>query len=71
MISIKVNQETKHFKKRAVVVALLVEQSLPAPEVRGSNPVFGKSLYGPFAYCQLYCRDEYKEKEAANGPLKY
>ena len=37
MISIKVNQETKHFKKRAVVVALLVEQSLPAPEVRGSE----------------------------------
>ena len=28
----------------AVVVAQLVERSLPIPEVRGSNPVIGKSL---------------------------
>ena len=28
----------------AVVVAQLVEQSLPIPEVRGSNPVIGKNL---------------------------
>ena len=27
---------------RAVVVAQLVEWSLPIPEVRGSNPVIGK-----------------------------
>ena len=27
---------------RTVVVAQLVEQSLPIPEVRGSNPVIGK-----------------------------
>ena len=30
---------------RAVVVAQLVEQSLPMSEVRGSNPVIGKLLY--------------------------
>ena len=28
---------------REVVVAQLVERSLPIPEVRGSNPVIGKS----------------------------
>ena len=27
-----------------VVVAQLVERSLPIPEVRGSNPVIGKNL---------------------------
>ena len=26
-------------------VAQLVERSLPIPEVRGSNPVFGKNLF--------------------------
>ena len=29
----------------AVVVAQLVELSLPIPEVRGSNPVIGKDLF--------------------------
>ena len=29
----------------AVVVAQFVEQSLPIPEVRGSNPVIGKKLF--------------------------
>ena len=32
----------------AVVVAQLVERLLPIPEVRGSNPVIGKNLYGTF-----------------------
>ena len=31
-------------KPRAVVVAQLAERLLPIPEVRGSNPVFGKIL---------------------------
>ena len=31
--------------KVAVVVAQLVEQSLPIPEVCGSNPVIGKNLF--------------------------
>ena len=30
---------------KAVVVAQLVERSLPIPEVRGSNPIIGKDLY--------------------------
>ena len=30
---------------RALVVAQLVERSLPIPKVRGSNPVIGKNLY--------------------------
>ena len=29
----------------AVVKAQLVERSLPIPEVRGSNPVIGKTIY--------------------------
>ena len=37
----------KKFEKWAVVVAHLVERSLPIPEVRGLNPVIG-------IYCQLY-----------------
>ena len=47
-------------------MAQLVERSLPIPEVRGSNPVIGKSLNWTF-YCQLYWKDENKEKEAGKG----
>ena len=32
---------TKSWKIRAVVVALLVEHSLPTPEIRSSNPGIG------------------------------
>ena len=35
---------------REVVVAQLVERSLPKPEVRGSNPIIGKI----YMYYQLY-----------------
>ena len=35
----------KEEEKRAVVVAQLVELSLPIPEVCGSNPVIGKKLF--------------------------
>ena len=39
----------------AVVVALLAEQSLPIPEVYGSNPVIGEFyIKHLFANCQLY-----------------
>ena len=54
----------------AVVVAQLVERSLPTPEVRSSNPVIDKLLYRAFVYCQLSRKDENKEKEAGYGPLK-
>ena len=36
--------KTKQNKDGAVVVAQLVERSLPIPEVRGSNPVISKNL---------------------------
>ena len=35
-------QYCKHFCSLAVVVAQLVEQSLPTPEIRRLNPVIGK-----------------------------
>ena len=46
----------------AVVVAQLVERSLPTPEVCGSNPVIVTYLYWTFVYCQLYWKDKNKEK---------
>ena len=58
----------KYAQKWEVVVAQLVERSLSIPEVRGSTPVIGK-IYWTFVYCQLYWKDENKEKEAGNGPL--
>ena len=56
----------------AVVVAQLVERSLPIPEVCSSNSVIGKNLF-TLNICLLstvYWKDENKEKEAGNGPLK-
>ena len=35
----------KNVWPRAVVVAQLVERSLPIPELRSSNPVIGKNLH--------------------------
>ena len=54
-----------------MVVAHLVEQSLPTPEVHSSNPVFGKFLCRTFVYCRLhYIEKTKKEKEAGNSTLK-
>ena len=52
----------------AVVVAQLVEQLLPIPDVRGLNPVIGKNLYSTFT---VNCTEKgkIKEKEAENGPF--
>ena len=52
-----------------VVVAQLVEQSLPIPEVRGSNPVIGKNLFisNICILSTVYWKDDNKEKEAGNG----
>ena len=53
-----------------MVVAQFVEQSLPIPEVRGSNPVIGKFIYIEHLFtvhCELKRRD--KGKEAGNGPF--
>ena len=41
------------FKIGEVVVAQLVERSLPIPEVCGSNPVIGKNLFILNNYCIL------------------
>ena len=46
--------ETSENKLVSVVVDKLGERSLPTPEVRDSNPVMGKLLYGTFVYCQLF-----------------
>ena len=48
----------------AVVVAQLVEQSLPIPEVGGSNPVIGKKLYWTFT---VNCIDNTKIKRKRTG----
>ena len=52
----------------AVVMAQLVERSLPTPEVRGSNLVIGTLLYYLYAInCIGNSKNE--EKEAGNGPV--
>ena len=62
---ITIAQQTKNLNRWAVVVAKLVERSLPTPEIRGSNPNIGKLLS---TNCTLNRKDENKEKEAGNGP---
>ena len=49
----------------AVVVAQLVERSLPTPEIRGLNPNIGKVAS---TNCFGIAKNENKEKEAGNGP---
>ena len=49
---------------RAVVVAQLVEQSLPMPEVRSLNPVTGKNVYRTFT---VNCIDRTKIKKKRSG----
>ena len=43
-------------------VAQLVERSFPIPEVRGSNPVFGKNLYWTFTSIYLFHKIVENEK---------
>ena len=58
-----VNLNDQVYFSWAVVVAQLVERSLPIPEVRRSNPVIGKNfLYWTVVYCQL-CIEKTKIKE--------
>ena len=75
-ISVQTWNTTKTFQTeknkmwlRAVVVSQLVGQSLPIPEVRGSNPFIGK--FTSNIYCQLNWKDGNKEKEAGNGPFNF
>ena len=44
----------------AVVVAQLVEQSLPTPEVHSLNPSHQQKIILKIVYCQLYKKDENK-----------
>ena len=41
----KKNSHSNNNLNWAVVLAQLVEQLLPIPEILGSNPVIGKNLY--------------------------
>ena len=50
-------------------MAQLVEQLLPIPEVRGSNPVIAK-IYIEHLLSALM-KDENTEKEAVDDPLKH
>ena len=51
---------------RTVVVAQLVEQSLPIPEVRGSNPVIGKK-YIEHLLSTVIKNTKIKKIEGGNG----
>ena len=46
------------------MVALLVERSIPIPEVRGSNPVIGKNLFWTFT---VRCIEKTKIKKKRSG----
>ena len=54
METIKNEHSLKYFSpsndglNRAVVVAQLAEQSLPTPEIRGSNPNIGNEVFGMY-----------------------
>ena len=52
-------------KQWEVVVAQLLERTLLTPEVRSSNPVIGKI----YMYCQLFWKDENKEKRGRDMPI--
>ena len=49
-----------------MVVAQLIEQSLPTLEIRGSNPVIGNFIY----YLSTVFKTKIKNKEAENGRIK-
>ena len=51
-----------------VVVAQLVEQSLPTAEILGSNPVIVK-IYIECLLSAVLKRKKVKKKEAGNGPF--
>ena len=51
-----------------MVVAQLVERSIPTPEIHGSNPVIGKMYMYLLPTVDIE-KDE-KKKEAVNGSLK-
>ena len=54
---------------RAVVVALLVNRSLPTPEIRGSNPFISNFIYSKLNWKTFIEKMKIKKKEAENGPI--
>ena len=53
----------------AVVVAQLVERSLPIPEVRGSNPIIGKKNY--IEHFTINCIEKTKRKKKRPGKAHF
>ena len=52
-----------------MVVAQLVDKSLPTPEIRSSISVIGSFIFYQLGIVNKLCRkDKNKEKEAENGP---
>ena len=58
--------ESSNNRLGVVVAAQLVERLLPIPEVHGSNPVIGKTLYLTFTV-NCIGKKKIKNKEARNG----
>ena len=56
-------------KKVAVVVAALVERSIPTPEVPPFKSSHWQKNILNNVYLQLYGKYKNKEKEAGNGPF--
>ena len=52
-----------------MVVAQLVERSLPTPEIRGSNPVVSKSSLLSTVLKNSIEKTKIKELETVNGPI--
>ena len=65
---VKVKSQTHNVRrKRVVVVAQMIEQSFPTPEISGSNPVIGNVFLLSTTTILL---DGNKEKQATeNGPI--
>ena len=62
------NLSTKHLnERRAVVVAQLVERSLPTPEIRGSIPISDINIDQYSTNCNSE-KTKIKKKEAGKGP---
>ena len=59
---------SKRWTHWTVVVAQMVERWLSTPEVRGSSPVIG-IIFISNIYCQLYWKDENKEKRGREWPI--
>ena len=60
--------DKKLWNIEAVVVAQLIEQSFPIPEVCSSNPVIGKNLYWTFT---VNCIEKMKIKKNMPGMANF